>query len=113
MAPPVEVHLERRRVGEPAAERDAAAREPERHDLEPHAERADRVGVRGAHAAEHERADGHVVARREEPQVVVGPQLVAAPGRDREPRQQRQDLQARHSFVVAAWIHTPSVACRR
>jgi hypothetical protein len=45
--------------------------------------------------------------------VVVGPDLIAAPGRDREPREQRQDLQELHSFVLRAWIHTPSVARRR
>jgi hypothetical protein len=44
--------------------------------------------------------------------VMVGPHLIAAPRRDREARDQHEDLQELHSFVLAAWIHTALVGRR-
>ncbi len=111
--PPEEVDLERRRVGEARGERDRRRRDAERNDVDAHAERAHRLDVVRVRASEHEGAHGDLVSPREQPEMMVGPDLVAPPRRDREPREQRQDLQELHSFVLRAWIQTPSVAWRR
>ncbi len=114
-APRVEQHLERAPIADQRArERGHRPGEAEAHDFDAHAERRERPDRLGRRRADDERGAGDLVPRREQAEMVVGAQLVAAPRRHRKARHQEEDLHAAsHRFVVAAWRQMPAVAPRR
>ena len=115
-APPrVEQHLEGTRVAdERAGERRHGPEHPEPHDDEAHAERLDlRPQGRGRRTRE-QRTARDLVGARQQPQVMVGADLVAPPRRHRETGHEEEHLHAAsHRLVVTAWRQMPSVAPRR
>ena len=114
-APEVEQHLERPVVAqESTGEGGQAADPPERDDFHAHAHRLDLGASPSRWRTEHEGAAGDRVAGRQEAEVMVGADLIAAPGRHRKTRgEEEYPHSGSQRLVLAACRQTPSVCPRR
>ncbi len=111
----IEQHLQRPPVAEEGArQRRERAREAEPHHLDPDAERGERGACRHRRRAGDERGARDLVARREQAQMVIGAELIAAPGRHREAcHQEEHPHAASQCLVLAACRQMPAIAPRR